>query len=118
MSDIMSEERDPELEKRWDAILTKRCLSVVIASLAACPDYVVGPGQGAEYRLHEPGLKRNPDRPYVEDWVARQQAAAERCQNDQYQRSLRLNQRTYWAAVASVAVGIIAIGVAIAPLLK
>jgi hypothetical protein len=112
----MSEERDPELEMQWDAILAKRGLAMVGPSLAA--GGIIGAVQGAEYRLHEPGLTTNPTRAYVEGWITRQQADAERRQNDQYHQARRLNQRTYWAAVAGVVVGIIAAMTGMVALLK
>jgi len=106
----MSGERDPELKKRWDAILAKRGLAVVGADLASGADLtsgdMVGAEQDAEYRLHEPGLTTNPTRAYVEGWIARQQMAEESRQPDRHQRS-------YWPVVASVVIGIIATGLAI-----
>jgi len=100
----MSGERDPELKKRWDAILAKRGLAVVGADLASGD--IVGAERDAEYRLHEPGLTTNPTRGYVEGWITRQQMAEERRQSDRHQRS-------YWPVVASVMISIIAIGMAI-----
>jgi hypothetical protein len=114
----MSEEIDPELRKRWDAILAKRGLAVVIATLAACPRGVVGAGQGSDYLLHQPGLKRNPSRAYVEGWVTRQQAAADQVQTDCHQEALGLDWHMLRIAAISAMIGAALTMIVVVALLK
>ena len=65
---------DHPLAPRWDAVLEKRGLTAVKLYLA--PDNI-GTGQNAEVRLFVSGLQ-DPQRDYVEGWIARKEAEAAR----------------------------------------
>jgi hypothetical protein len=73
------------------------------------------PGQGAEYRLHEPGLTLTPSRAYIEGWAAREQTIAKHIRKVRHQKAFLF---TFCTAVVGVVVSIVGATTGIATLLK
>jgi hypothetical protein len=82
---------DHPLAPRWDAVLEKRGLTAVKLYLA--PDNI-GTGQNAKVRLFVSGLQ-DPQRDYVEGWIARKEAEAARLVEDRHRETLR--EAVRWA---------------------
>ena len=106
--------REASAHRRWDEELERRGVAAITAYLASGG---VGTGQNAEVHLFVTGLE-NPQRQYVERWLGRKEAEADRLAEDRHRETLKVSRKSarwaFWAFIA----GAVAVFVGLLSLLK